>query len=94
MSCMQVIIHFHASSLIDVLQLNVSSLLLSLVHPFPPPVYECQTRSLCMSFGFSVGDFLAAIELANRIRKEFVNAPSQFKAIADEYVLTIDFNTC
>ncbi|KFY72189.1 hypothetical protein V499_07656 [Pseudogymnoascus sp. VKM F-103] len=37
-----------------------------------------------MSFGFSVGDIIAAVELANRIRKEFVNAPSQFKAISDE----------
>jgi hypothetical protein len=38
-----------------------------------------------MSFGFSVGDFLAAIQLANKIRKEFANAPSQFKATTDEY---------
>ncbi|PMD60183.1 uncharacterized protein K444DRAFT_398526 [Hyaloscypha bicolor E] len=37
-----------------------------------------------MSFGFSSGNFIAAIELANRIRKEFVNAPGQFKAISDE----------
>ncbi|KAH6668301.1 hypothetical protein B0J14DRAFT_158963 [Halenospora varia] len=37
-----------------------------------------------MSFGFSVGDFIAAIELANKIRKEFVNAPSQSKDIPDE----------
>ncbi|KAE8165265.1 hypothetical protein BDV40DRAFT_297588 [Aspergillus tamarii] len=37
-----------------------------------------------MSFGFSIGDFLAVIELANKIRKEFVDAPSQFKAINDE----------
>ncbi|KAF4631610.1 hypothetical protein G7Y89_g6521 [Cudoniella acicularis] len=37
-----------------------------------------------MSFGFSVGDFIAAIELANKIRKEFIDAPGQFKAIADE----------
>ena len=39
-----------------------------------------------MSFGFSVGDFLAVIELTNKIRREFVDAPSQFKAISDEYV--------
>ena len=39
-----------------------------------------------MSFGFSVGDFIAAIEFANKIRREFVYAPSQFKAISDEYV--------
>ncbi len=38
-----------------------------------------------MSFGFSVGDFIAAIELANRIRKEFIDAPDQFKDISDEY---------
>ncbi len=37
-----------------------------------------------MSFGFSVADFLAAIELVNKIRKEFVDAPSQFKDISDE----------
>ncbi|KFY30094.1 hypothetical protein V493_02139 [Pseudogymnoascus sp. VKM F-4281 (FW-2241)] len=37
-----------------------------------------------MSFGFSVGDFIAAIELANKIRKEFVDAPSQFKAVSAE----------
>ncbi|KFY46625.1 hypothetical protein V494_00395, partial [Pseudogymnoascus sp. VKM F-4513 (FW-928)] len=37
-----------------------------------------------MSFGFGVGDFIAAIELANKIRKEFVGAPGQFKAISDE----------
>jgi hypothetical protein len=39
-----------------------------------------------MSFGFSVGDFIAAIELANKIRKDFVGAPKQFKEISDEYV--------
>jgi hypothetical protein len=39
-----------------------------------------------MSFGFSVGDFIAAIELANKIRREFVGAPNQFKAISDECV--------
>ena len=37
-----------------------------------------------MSFGFSVGDFIA-IELANKGQKEFVDAPSQFKDISDEY---------
>jgi hypothetical protein len=40
-----------------------------------------------MSFGFSVGDFLAAIQLAHKIQKEFADAPSQFKAISDEYVI-------
>lgn len=43
-----------------------------------------------MSFGFSVGDFIAAIELASKIRKEFVDAPNQFKAISDEYVALTD----
>ncbi|OBT62628.1 hypothetical protein VE03_08515 [Pseudogymnoascus sp. 23342-1-I1] len=37
-----------------------------------------------MSFGFSVSDFITAIQLANKIRKEFVDAPSQFKAVSDE----------
>ncbi|KAK8851947.1 ankyrin repeat protein [Apiospora arundinis] len=37
-----------------------------------------------MSFGFSVGDFLAVIELANRIRKDFVSAPKQFQDISTE----------
>lgn len=39
-----------------------------------------------MSFGFSIGDFLAVIQLANKIRKDFVGAPSQLKNISDEYV--------
>jgi hypothetical protein len=37
-----------------------------------------------MSFGYSVGDFIAILQLANYIRKQFVDAPSQFKAISDE----------
>ncbi|XTI89039.1 hypothetical protein V2W45_1399781 [Cenococcum geophilum] len=37
-----------------------------------------------MSFGFSVVDFITAIELANKIRKKFVGAPKQFKDISDE----------
>jgi hypothetical protein len=40
-----------------------------------------------MSFGFSIGDILAVIELASKIRKEFIDAPSQFKDIPDEYVV-------
>jgi hypothetical protein len=40
-----------------------------------------------MSFGFSVSDFIAVLELTNKIRKEFADAPSQFKAISDEYVM-------
>ncbi len=41
--------------------------------------------AITMSFGFSVGDFIAAIELTKKIRKEFMTAPSQFKDISDEY---------
>jgi hypothetical protein len=37
-----------------------------------------------MSFGCSFSDFIKAIELANKIRKEFAGAPSQFKEISDE----------
>jgi hypothetical protein len=43
-------------------------------------------RDITMSFGFSVGDFIAAVELANKIRMEFVDAPGQFKAVSDECV--------
>ena len=39
-----------------------------------------------MSFGFSVGDFIAVVQLANLIRQRFVDAPDQFKAISDELV--------
>ncbi len=39
-----------------------------------------------MSSGFGVGDFLAVIELANKVRKEFAGAPSQFNDVSDEYV--------
>ncbi|PQE34081.1 hypothetical protein CJF32_00010777 [Rutstroemia sp. NJR-2017a WRK4] len=37
-----------------------------------------------MSFGFSIGDFIVVIELVKKIRKEFVDAPSQFKDVFDE----------
>jgi hypothetical protein len=39
-----------------------------------------------MSFGFSVGDFIAAIELAKKIRKGFIDAPNQFSAVSEEFV--------
>lgn len=39
-----------------------------------------------MSFGFGVGDFLAALQLADELKKRFAQAPSQFKAISGEYV--------
>jgi hypothetical protein len=37
-----------------------------------------------MSFGFSVGDFIAVYGLASKIRKQFVDSPDQFKAVSDE----------
>ncbi|MCJ1255062.1 hypothetical protein MMC24_002878, partial [Lignoscripta atroalba] len=37
-----------------------------------------------MSFGFSVGDFLLAVEIAKRIRSRFVDAPDQFRVISYE----------
>lgn len=36
-----------------------------------------------MSFGFGVGDFLAVIQLANKIRKDFAGAPSEFNGALD-----------
>jgi hypothetical protein len=38
-----------------------------------------------MSFGFSIGDFATVINHANTVRKNFVGAPAQFKALSDEY---------
>ncbi|ETS78724.1 hypothetical protein PFICI_08577 [Pestalotiopsis fici W106-1] len=37
-----------------------------------------------MSFGFGVGDFLTVIELANKIRRDFADAPDQFRQLTDE----------
>ncbi|KAJ6011997.1 hypothetical protein N7522_002352 [Penicillium canescens] len=37
-----------------------------------------------MSFGFSVGDFLATLKLADDLKKRFAQAPSEFKAISGE----------
>ncbi|KAJ6120565.1 ankyrin repeat-containing domain protein [Penicillium sp. IBT 18751x] len=37
-----------------------------------------------MSFGFSVGDFIGALELANTVRKRLVHGPTQFKTILDD----------
>jgi hypothetical protein len=39
---------------------------------------------ITMSFGFSVGDLIAVLQLANDIRKQFIDAPSQFEAISRE----------
>ena len=63
--------------------------------PLSQPTFSCATNravlEITMSFGFSVGDFVAVIELANKIRKDFVAAPSQFKAISDEYSVLATF---
>lgn len=39
-----------------------------------------------MSFGFGVGDFIAVLELVNKVRKDFQSAPSQFEDISKELV--------
>jgi hypothetical protein len=39
-----------------------------------------------MSFDTSIGDFATVLQLANTIRKQFVDAPVQFKAISEELV--------
>jgi hypothetical protein len=40
-----------------------------------------------MSFGFGASDFVTVFQLAKKVRKEFADAPSQFKALLDEYVV-------
>ncbi|KAI1745798.1 hypothetical protein F4680DRAFT_455804 [Xylaria scruposa] len=37
-----------------------------------------------MSFGFSIGDFLAVYELVNKIYRDFSDAPEQFRQISQE----------
>lgn len=37
-----------------------------------------------MSFGYSVGDLIAVVQLANKVRRRFVDSPAQFCAISDE----------
>lgn len=69
----------------DVLLCPVRQLSLTLYRPFFPLCTETATN-IKMSFGFSVGDFATAIQLANKIRREFVDSPSQFKAVTDEFV--------
>ena len=39
-----------------------------------------------MNIGVSLGDFVAVVQLATKLRRDFVGAPAQFKAISDEYV--------
>ena len=37
-----------------------------------------------MSFGYSVSDLIAVVQLANKVRRRFVDSPAQFRAISDE----------
>ena len=37
-----------------------------------------------MSFGFIAGNFIVAIQLATKIRKECIDVPSQFNVVSDE----------
>jgi hypothetical protein len=39
-----------------------------------------------MSFGFGVGDFVSLLTFANKLRRDFVGAPSQFNSISEESV--------
>jgi hypothetical protein len=39
-----------------------------------------------MSFGLSISDVVTVIQLANKVRKDFTGAPSEFKAASDVYV--------
>lgn len=45
-----------------------------------------------MSFGFGVGDFLAAIELAGKLKSRWDDAPAEYEAISNEYVFVGDFS--
>jgi hypothetical protein len=42
-----------------------------------------------MSFGFSIGDIAATAQLAHRLRKQYSEAPSQFKSVSDECVADV-----
>jgi hypothetical protein len=42
-----------------------------------------------MSFGVGVGDFIAVLDKANKLRDRFADAPDQFRAISSEYVARI-----
>jgi predicted nuclease with TOPRIM domain len=39
-----------------------------------------------MSFGFSTSDFIAVIQLSNKVRKQFIDAPNEFNALKNELV--------
>jgi len=45
-----------------------------------------------MSFGFGIGDFLTAYDLAAKIRKEFADAPSQYNSISTEFATSAAYS--
>jgi hypothetical protein len=45
---------------------------------------DSTTFTVTMSFGYSVGDCIAILQLANKVRERFDDAPEQFKAISNE----------
>lgn len=45
--------------------------------------------SLRMSFGVGVGDIIAVLALASKIRERFIDSPDEFRAISDEYEVQI-----
>lgn len=47
-------------------------------------VLVSRTGSINMSFGFGVGDFLAVIELANKVRQKWKDAPEEYDTMKDE----------
>ena len=42
------------------------------------------TFTVTMSFGYSVGDCIAILQLANKVLERFDDAPEQFQAISNE----------
>jgi hypothetical protein len=45
-----------------------------------------------MSFGYSIGDFLALLQLANELRKWFEDAPTQYREVSNESVSTMRYS--
>ena len=44
-----------------------------------------ENSTFMMSFGFSVGDFLAVADLIDQTRRRFKGAPREYAALAAEY---------
>lgn len=45
---------------------------------------DSTTFTVTMSFGYSIGDYIAILQLVNKVRERFDDAPEQFKAISNE----------